>query len=180
MGVPKKHLDADIEKIQAANGRMVWSISPCSCIKNAIQLVEDLFVEDGFDGGLKKKVKNPFLSGYKPELDVTNEVGDHLFLRYAQLIGILRWGIELGHVDVALETKLMVQYQANPRAGHLEVLYHMFVYLKSHPDMGQLAYDPKESMVDESILNGNAEWTFLYGDVEEELSPRIPAPRGTG
>jgi hypothetical protein len=28
------------------------------------------------------------------------------------------------------------QYQANPRVGHLEVMYHVFAYLKNHLDMG--------------------------------------------
>eukprot|EP00957_Ditylum_brightwellii_P207660 15353953-Ditylum_brightwellii.AAC.1 len=115
---------------------MVWATSPHAYIKNAIWVVKDLFVKDGFDGDLKKMIKNPFPSGYKLELDVTDEVGDCLFSRYAQLNGILRWGIELGQIDIALEMGIMVQYQANPRARHLEVLYHMFAYLKSHPDMG--------------------------------------------
>eukprot|EP00957_Ditylum_brightwellii_P082863 6299882-Ditylum_brightwellii.AAC.1 len=105
VGVPERYLGTDIEKIQAADGRM-------------------------------EKVKNPFTSGYKPELDVMDEVGNHLFSRYAQLIGILRWAIELGQIDIALEMVFMVQYQPNPRTGHLEVLYHMFAYLKSHSDLG--------------------------------------------
>eukprot|EP00957_Ditylum_brightwellii_P046666 3541930-Ditylum_brightwellii.AAC.1 len=62
MGVPERYLVIDIEKIQEACGRMVWSTSPCSYIKNAIWVVEDLIVEDGIDGGLKKKLKNPFPS----------------------------------------------------------------------------------------------------------------------
>eukprot|EP00957_Ditylum_brightwellii_P045789 3473622-Ditylum_brightwellii.AAC.2 len=33
-------------------------------------------------------------------------------------------------------------------------------------------------MVDESIFTGNADWTDFYGDVEEKLHPRMPAPRG--
>eukprot|EP00957_Ditylum_brightwellii_P046934 3562201-Ditylum_brightwellii.AAC.1 len=137
-------------------------------------VVEGLFVEDGFDGDLKKKVNNPSSSVYKSELAVTDKVGNHLFSSYTQLIGILRWGIELGQIDITLETALMVQYQENPRAGHLEVLYHMFTHLKSHPDMVQLTYNPKKPMVNKPIFNGNADWT----DVEEELPPRIPAPRG--
>eukprot|EP00957_Ditylum_brightwellii_P003090 235659-Ditylum_brightwellii.AAC.1 len=43
--------------------------------------------------------------------------------------------------------------------------------------MGQLAYDPKVPMVDESIFNGNADWIDFYGYVEEKLPPRMPAPR---
>eukprot|EP00957_Ditylum_brightwellii_P120043 9160391-Ditylum_brightwellii.AAC.1 len=55
VGVPERYLGIDIEKIQVADGRMMWSTSPCSYINNAIWVVEDLFVEDSFDGGLKKK-----------------------------------------------------------------------------------------------------------------------------
>eukprot|EP00957_Ditylum_brightwellii_P195840 14920808-Ditylum_brightwellii.AAC.1 len=149
VGVPERYLGADIEKIQAVDGRMVWSTSLRSYIKNAIQEVEDLFMEDGFDGGLKRKVKNPFPSGYKPELGVTDEVGDHLFSRYCSGNG--------AHGTVLGKSK------SRP---------------SSHPDMGRLAYDPKEPMVDESIFKENANWTDFYGDVEEELSPRMPDPRG--
>jgi hypothetical protein len=39
---------------------------------------------------LKSNVKNLFPSGYKPELDVTDELGEKLASRYLQLIGILR------------------------------------------------------------------------------------------
>eukprot|EP00957_Ditylum_brightwellii_P150858 11487110-Ditylum_brightwellii.AAC.1 len=58
VGVPQRYLGTDIEKIQAADERMVWSTSPHSYIKNAIRVVEDLFAEDGFDDCLKKKT-NP-------------------------------------------------------------------------------------------------------------------------
>ncbi len=49
--------------------------------------------------------------------------------------------IELGHIDIGHEISLLSQYQANPRVGHLEVWYHVFAYLKSHLDMGRIAYD---------------------------------------
>eukprot|EP00957_Ditylum_brightwellii_P065160 4942498-Ditylum_brightwellii.AAC.1 len=55
VGVPERYLGTVIEKIQAADGSMVWSTSPRSYIKNAIWVVENLFVEDGSGGGLKKK-----------------------------------------------------------------------------------------------------------------------------
>ena len=61
--------------------------------------------------------------------------------RYLQLIGICRWAVELGLIDIFLEVYLLSQYQACPRLGHLEVLYNLFAYLKKHPDMGRLAYD---------------------------------------
>ena len=60
----------------------------------------------------------------------------------------------------------------------MEVLYNVFAYIKKHKDMGKLAYDSKNPEVDESAFNYNADWKDFYGDVEEELPPKIPEPRG--
>ena len=72
----------------------------------------------------------------------------------------------------------MSQYQAVPRLGHLEVLYNLFAYLKKHKYMGGVAYDSNIPEVDESDFNNNADWKDLYGDVEEELPPKMYKPRG--
>ena len=50
------------------------------------------FDEDGEGYVLKSNAKNPFPSGYRPELDVTDELGDELASRYLQLIGYLSMG----------------------------------------------------------------------------------------
>ena len=73
---------------------------------------------------------------------------------------------------------MVSQYQANPRVGHLETLYHVFAYLKSHLDMGRIAYDSKMPEVDESVFAHKADWKELYGDVEEELPRNMPVSRG--
>ena len=72
----------------------------------------------------------------------------------------------------------MSQYQAGPRFGHLEVLYNVFDYLKKHKNMGKLAYDSKTTEVNESVFNNNTNWKDFYGDMEEELPPKIPDQRG--
>ena len=72
----------------------------------------------------------------------------------------------------------MSQYHAVPRLGHLEVLYNVFAYLKKNKDMGKLDYDSKTPKVDESAFNNNADWKYFYGDVEEELPPKMAEPRG--
>ena len=77
-----------------------------------------------------------------------------------------------------LEVSLLSQYQASPRLRHLKVLYNVFAYLKKHPDMGILAYDSKAPNVDKSAFVQNDDWKDFYVDVEEELPPRIPEPRG--
>ena len=87
--------------------------------------------------------------------------------------------MELGLNDIFLEVSLLSQYKASQRIGHLEVLYNVFAYLKKHPDMGRLAYDSKAPDVDESVFLQGANWKDFYGDVEEELPPRVPKQRGS-
>ncbi len=48
---------------------------------------------------------------------------------YQELIGVLRWAVELGRVDILLEVSLMSTYMAMPREGHVQQLYRMFYAL---------------------------------------------------
>ena len=128
--------------------------------------------EDGKGETLKSNARNPLPTNYRPELDVTEELGPELLSRYLQLVGILRWAEELGRIDIFHECSIMSQYQANPRAGHLQALYHIFAYLKSHTKMGRIAYDAKDPDVDMSVFATNADWTEFYGDVEKRSYPR--------
>ena len=89
------------------------------------------------------------------------------------------WNFMLSRwIDIFLEMSLLSQYQANPQFGHLEAAYHIFAYLKKHPDMEKLAYNSKQPEIDERIFHHNADWKEFYGDVEEELPPNMPEPRG--
>ena len=98
--------------------------------------------------------------------------------QFMQLIGILWWVIELGHVDIFVEVSILSQYQANPRLGHLEVTFHIFLYLKRHPDMGHIVYDSVAPVVDKNVFSNNAHWTDFYGEVKEELAANMPEPCG--
>ena len=121
--------------------------------------------------------KGPLPHGYKPELDVTDECDAQHVQRYQQLIGILRWAVELGRVDIQVEVAIMSQYQASPRQGHLEALYLIFHFLWKNPRK-RLVMDPCYPDVDKSAFNGAADWKEFYGDVKEELPPGMPEPLG--
>jgi hypothetical protein len=83
--------------MQLPDGREVWTTSSLSYVKNSLLVVERLPSEDGEGYLVKTKVKNPFPTNYKPELDVTDELEAELASRYMQLIGILRsWAVEIG------------------------------------------------------------------------------------
>jgi len=97
--------------------------------------------------------------------------------QYSQLIGILRWAIEIGRFDIYTETSMLSQHLALPREGHLEMVYHIFSYLKQKPH-SKLVFDPKEPNVDDSVFPADSNWSDFYGEVEEELPRHMPKPLG--
>ena len=130
---PDIYLGADMEMVQLPNGKVEWAIMGSKTyVKNAVKVVEALIAECNPEAKLKTTARNPFPSGYKPELDVKPELNDELGSRFLQLIGILRWAIELGRMDIFVEVSQLSQHQALPSRGHLEALYHIFADLKKH------------------------------------------------
>jgi hypothetical protein len=114
---------------------------------------------------------------YRPELDVSPVLGSELSGRYQQLIGILRWAVELGRVDILLEVSLLLSYLCQPREGHLEAVYNIFAYLEKHVEAA-MAFDDKPPMIIEDAFH-RTDWSkSVYGDVEEEIPINCPEPRG--
>ncbi|KAI2500467.1 Reverse transcriptase (RNA-dependent DNA polymerase) [Fragilaria crotonensis] len=175
---PDIYLGANMEKVQLPNGKVEWSMGSKTYVKNAIKVVEALLLEDDPTATLKSTARNPFPSGYKPELDVTPELNDELASRFLQLVGILRWAIELGRIDIFVELSQLSQHQALPRKGHLEAIYHIFAYLKKHENGARIVFDPKTPTIDERVFNSDADWSDFYGDVCEEMPPNMPEPKG--
>ncbi len=75
---PDIYLGANMEKVQLPTGKVEWSMGSKTYVKNAIRVVEALIMEDDPEAKLKSTTRNPFPSGYKPDLDVTPELNDEL------------------------------------------------------------------------------------------------------
>ena len=86
--------------------------------------------------------------------------------RYRQIVGILRWAIELGRFDILTEVALLSQYQACPREGHLEALYWIINYLHQYP-MRRLIMNHTMPEIDKSVFRHD-DWSDFYRDVVEE------------
>jgi hypothetical protein len=175
---PDIYLGANMEKVQLPDGKVKWSMSSKTYVKNAIRVVEALITEDNPEAKLKSTAQNPFPSGYKPELDVMPELNDELGSRFLQLIGRLRWAIELGRLDIFVEVLQLSQHHALPRRGHLVAIYHFLAYLKKHENGARIVVDPIAPCIDECVFNSNADWRDFYGDVCEELPPNMLKPEG--
>ena len=120
-------------------------------------------------------------TSYRPELDITPELDPTMASYYMSLIGILRWIVELGRVDICLEVSVMSSHMAMPREGHLTQLLSIFAYLDTFHNT-ELVYDPSEPVIDKSKFQ-KEDWTSSeFGHVigKQEMPPNMPEPRGLG
>ena len=120
-------------------------------------------------------------STYRPELDVSEELSPSDALYYQSLIGILRWIVKLGRVDVCLEVSMMSSHLALPRRGHMEQVMQIFGYLKKYHN-AELVFDPSDPTINEQDFERRDWASSEFGHVEgkEELPPNMPEPRGMG
>ena len=177
---PTRYLGADVGKVQVKGGIEVWAYSAESYVKAAVHNVEEMLRSDGPNVGLdesKKRTQDAMDPNYRPELDVSDVLGDELHSRYMQLIGVLRWAVELGRIDIATEVSLLSQHNALPRKGHLDAVYQVFAYLKRNPAVC-IAFDHREVEVDTKPFKMDAKWDGYYEDAVEVLPPNMPEPRG--
>ena len=132
VGKPKSYLGAEIKEFRDPNNPSapMWSMSADKYLKEAIRNVE--FDLGKRDLKLPTKVSTPFSHKYHPKMDTSTFLDDDHVRWYQQLIGILRWSIKLGRIDIHLCVALLAQYLAQPRRGHLMQVFHIFAYLKAH------------------------------------------------
>ena len=119
----------------------------------------------------------PMQASYRPELDVSLELNHHDASYYQLQIGVLQWIVELGRVDICLDVLMLSSHLALPCEGHLEQVFHIFVYLnKCHNT--ELVYDPSNPEIDPMQFE-QRDWMsseFGHIDREEELPPNMPEP----
>ena len=176
-GPPTSYLGAGISKVQLGNGDECWTMDSKKYVKAAIEVVRGLLAEDGRELKTSKpKHEGPIPINYEPELDATPHCDEEHASRYRQIIGILRWAIELGRFDILTEVALLSQYQASPREGHLEALYWIINYLHRYP-MRRLVMNHTMPEIDNSVFRHD-DWSDFYGDVVKEDPPNMPVPLG--
>ena len=87
----------------------------------------------------------------------------------SELIGVLRWAVELGRLDIYTEVALLSQHLALPRVGHLEAAYHIFAYLMKHEE-SRIIFDSTDQEPADPMYH-KPDWSAFYENLEEELPP---------
>ena len=120
IGPPKLYLGGHVRKVVLGNGVEAWAFSSSQYAQAAVKNVETYLTKHD-------RWKMPVKADTKSGLTSTDAS------YYMSLIGILRWIVELGRVDICLEVSIMSSMLAMPREGHLEQVLHIFVGYEEAP-----------------------------------------------
>ena len=162
IGPPKLYLGSKVSQITLPNGVHDRAFSAPQYVKESIKNVEDYMFSHNYRMS-KKIIGVPLPSSYHPELDATIELNDEDANYYQLLIGIARWMVELGRIDINYEASIMSSHITLPRLGHLEKLFHIFGYLKHHLN-ARLVFYPTYPIIDYDRFPLH-EWGQFYGEV---------------
>ena len=143
-------------------------------MKEAVKTVKHKLQAEGQN--LRKKFSGPMTKGCRPELDTSSLLSAEKANYYQNLIGVLRWAVELSRIDIQIEVALLSSYLAAPCTGHLEQVLHMFAYLKRF-GRSKLVFDSTDPVWEESRFQ-NVDWEEFYPDAEEPNPHKMPEPRG--
>ncbi len=122
------------------------------------------------------RADNPFLVDYDPSTDLSDLLDPDCSSFYQHHIGVMRWIVELGCIDIATEVSMLSSYLASPHKGHLENALHVMGYLRLKHD-SRLIFDPTYPDIDQTAFL-SFEWTEFYGKEEEAIPPDMPPPLG--
>ena len=175
---PTQYLGGKLRQVTLESGVTAWAYSSSQYVQAAVSNVEKYLDERNLK--LPARAKTPLPTSYRPEIDTTPALNPSDAAKYQSLIGILRWIVELGRNDMCCEVSMMSSHLALPREGHLDRVYHIFAYLKSHHN-AEVVYDPTEPFIDESLFE-RKDWSTseMSGKGSEELPDTMPMPRGQG
>jgi Reverse transcriptase (RNA-dependent DNA polymerase) len=149
-----------------------WYLSSDKYVKEAIRNVREWLHNRNRE--LKYKAPSVIPAGYRPELDVTTYCNEEESNYFQQQIGVLRWMVELGRIDIAVEVSMLASFTAAPRLGHMDALLHVFVYLSQHSRSKLVLDDSYVPLVEQE----KQDWSSFYPEVVEQLPPNMPPPRG--
>ena len=171
-GPPTFYLGATIGRYKFGDGDECWYMGSEQYIAEAVKNVTSWLEQRGLM--LKTKVSSVLPSNYQPELDTTQLCDDEDTTYDQPQIGVLRWAVELGRIDICTEVSILSGYMAAPRAGHLSALMHVFAFMKSHK-RSKVVLDP--GYVDH-VEQEKPDWSDFYADAKELLPPDMPEPLG--
>ena len=101
VGPPKLYIRAKVSKIQLPNSVEAYVVITIQYVQESINNVEQHITYKGMR--LIRGVTASLLPGYFLELDDSSDLDLQDATYYQSLIGILRWMVEMGQIDITCE-----------------------------------------------------------------------------
>jgi hypothetical protein len=174
IGPPRQYLGAQIGNYSLPDDpiRRRWYMSSEKYVKEAIRNVKGWIADRGLI--FKTKASGVLPSGCRLVLDTTKSCEVDEAEYFQQQIGVLRWAIELGRLDITCEVSMLAAYTGAPRIGYLKAMLHIFSYLNQHY-RSKLVMDDSYVLIDDEL---NLDWSEFYTEAKEDIQSSIPEPRG--
>lgn len=139
IGVLTQYLVRKFWKVNLKNGTNAWAFGSNQYVWEAAKNVESYLKTK--ERGLFNKIQTPLSPGYCLETDITLEIPLTEISYFHSLIRMLQWIVEFGRVDICVETSMITSHLALPCVRHLGETFHIFSYLKAHPN-AEIIFDP--------------------------------------
>ena len=174
---PNIYLGTKLKKMTLENGVECWASSPSKYVEEAVRNVEKYLKDlDSDRWKLPKRAENPFAMACEPELDTSPELSPDLASFYMSEIGVLRWMVEIGRIDIGTEVSMLSSHMAMPREGHLDAMLHVFAHVRQKHN-SRLALDPTYPLIDEPKFV-KYDWTEQYNGAKEPVPANMPRALG--
>ena len=176
IGYPTIYLGGKVSKVVLPNGVVDWAFSARQYVQEAVAKGEDHLQKQNMK--LCSKAPLPLVNDYSPEIDQSCELDDEGVTYYQSWIGVLRWIVELGRVDIYCEVSMQSSHLCLPREGHIQQVYHIFAYFKANHN-SRLVFNPSYLPIDPNEFE-RKDWRRFYRNVTEELPTVVRPSKGTG
>ena len=108
-------------------------------------------------------------------MDVSLELLHDEAYYYQTIIGVMRWTVKLGRVDITVEVSMLSAFLSMPRKEHLVAALHIMSYLRVRHNF-RLIFDATYTGINHSKFKEDRNWTAVYGDVEMAKPLHAPNP----
>ena len=117
IGPPSQYLGGKLRQVTMENIQELWAFGSTQYVRAAVDNVKEYLSNKGKK--IAEKALIPLKSNYRPEIDITKELGEDESSYYQSLIEVLRCIVELGRVDIFCEVSMLSSHLALPQCGHL-------------------------------------------------------------
>ena len=153
VGPPKRYLGAEVGRYSIGT-KQTWYMSARLYLREAIKEVERTWgpLEKLFNN--RGKLDIPLPTGYHPELDTSKILDEDSTQLYQSYVGIIRWAVEIGRIDICMSAGTMARFSSMPRQGHMFHVLRILAYCKKHLE-SKIVFDTEEKDFSDIIWLSN-------------------------